>query len=161
MNAYEQQAIDALRAWHSVAASEYPANMKMSFDEFLAYAKLKGPDFLTLFGKSVAAAASLSGVGMQGVLQSMEALARQSQGRVSQYPDGYPRMTEFFDALVGRALQWDVRVVTAVAKDTAVEGLQNVATAGKWFLGGSLVYLAIAGLFGVYIFASSFKRVKT
>ncbi len=136
MNAYEQQAIEALRAWHEVAAAEFPQNMKLSFDDFLNYVKQRGPSFLTDFGKSVAGAASLSGIGMGGVLTSMQELARQSQGRVSQYPDGYPKLTEFFDALAGRALQWDVRVVAAVSKDIAVEGIQNVAAAGSVFLAG-------------------------
>ncbi len=143
MNAYEQQAIEALRAWHAVAASEFSQNMKLSFDDFLKYVKLRGPSFLTDFGKSVAGAASLSGVGMGGVLKSMEELARQSQGRVSQYPDGYPKLTEFFDALAGRALKWDVGVVTAVSKDIAVEGLNKAATLGSIFLTGwGLVTLA-------------------
>lgn len=136
MNSYELQAIEALRAWHAVAASEFSQNMKLSFDQFLAYVKLKGPSFLTDFGKSVAGAASLSGVGMAGVLKSMEELARQSQGRVTQYPDGYPKLTEFYDALVGRALKWDVSVVAAVSKDIAVDGLNKAAALGSIFLTG-------------------------
>ena len=136
MNSYELQAVEALRAWHAVAASEFSQNMQLPFDKFLEVAKLKGPNFLTELGKSVSGAASLSGVGMPGVLRSMEELARQYQGRYTTYPDGYPRLNEFFEALTGRALAWDFGVIKAVSKDIAVDGLNKAATIGSIFLTG-------------------------
>ncbi len=140
MNAYEQQAVEAFRAWHAVAASEFPSNMPLSFDAFLGVVKLKGPNFLNDFGKSVAGAASLSGVGMSGVIKSMQELARQYQGRYTTYPDGYPRLNEFSEALVGRALNWDFSVVSAVSKDIAIDGANKVATiASVAFAGWGLV----------------------
>jgi len=156
-NQYEQAAIEALRSYHSVAASEFPENMQLSFDQFLAYIKTK-PDFLLNFGKSVVGAAGLSGVGMSGIFDSMESLARQTQGRVSQFPDGYPRLTEFYDALMGRALQWDVKVIAAVGKQAAIEGANNVATVAGIALGGYGLILAISAGVGLYVVISSWKR---
>lgn len=157
MNHYELQAITALRAWHSVAAAEFPANMQLSFDEFLAYIRLK-PDFLLSFGKSVVDTANLSGVGMPGVIRSMEELARQSQGRVSQFHDGYPKLSEFFEALIGRALQWDVKVIGTVAKDITVKGLEAAASAGKTFLQGYGLILALSAGAGLFLVISSWKK---
>lgn len=154
---YEQQAIEALRAWHRVASSEFPLNMQLPFDQFLAYVKQK-PNFLLDFGKSVVGTANLSGVGMAGVLRSMEELARQAQGRVTQYEDGYPRLAEFFEALSGRALQWDVRVIKAFATDTAAKGLEAAATAGKTFLAGYGLILALSAGAGLFMVIMSWKK---
>lgn len=156
-NAYELAAIDALRAWHRVAATEFPQNMKLSFDQFLAWVRTK-PNWVLDFGKSVVPTANLLGVGMQGVIKSMEELARQSQGRVSQYQDGYPKLTEFFDALAGRALSWDVSVVKALAADTAVKGLDKAATAATTFIAGYGAILAISAGVGLYVLITSYRK---
>jgi hypothetical protein len=157
-NQYESSAIEALRAWHSVAAAEFPQNMQLSFDEFLAYVRQRGPNWLLDFGKDVVGTANLSGVGMSRVIKLMEDLARQTQGRVSQYPDGYPKLTEFEDALIGRSLQWDVSVISAVSKKIVVEGTQKVATIGALALGSYGLILAISAGVGLYMVVSSYRK---
>lgn len=159
MSQYELQAIEALRAWHRVAAAEFPLNMKLSFDEFLAYVRSK-PNWLLEFGKAVSQTASLSGVGMPGVIASMEELARQAQGRVTQYSDGYPRLAEFYDALAGRALKWDVSVIKAVAVDSAIQTLETAATFGKTFLAGYGLILALSAGLGVYMYFKSLPKPR-
>lgn len=151
---YEQQAIEALRAWHRVASAEFSQNMQLSFDQFLAYVKQK-PNFLLDFGKSVVGTANLSGIGMAGVLRSMEDLARQAQGRVTQYEDGYPRLAEFFEALSGRALQWDVSVVKAFASDTVSKGAGIVGKAAAVALGGYTLYIVAFGIISLYVLYKS------
>ncbi len=154
---YEQLAREALSAFHSTASSEYPANMRLSRDEFIAWMATATPSFLLDFGKSVSGTANLSGVGMPKVLDAMRSLARRQQGTVESYlaspsvPLGFPKTTNFYQALVDRSLSWDIGVYAAVGKDIAVKGAENIATAAKVALGGYTLYLVGFGLISLYI----------
>jgi len=160
---YEQLAKEALGAFHFTAASEFPSNMRLSRDEFIAWMSTATPTFLLDFGKSVAGTANLSGIGMDKVLGTMQSLARKQQGTVESYlasptiPLGFPKTTNFYTALKDRSLSWDIGVYSAVGRDIAVQGVSAVSTAAKVALGGYTLYLVGFGLVTLYLM---YKRAK-
>jgi len=132
--------------------------MKMSFEEFYGYMAQRGQGFLLDLGDSCIGTASLVGVGASGVTDAMQKQARQSQGQVAQYDDGYPKGSEFFDSLMGKDLSWPVSRIAATAGNIAKTGAEKVADIGTTAIAGYLSLTALASIAGIIIVILSFRK---
>ncbi|MGE3263594.1 MAG: hypothetical protein AB7K68_17590 [Bacteriovoracia bacterium] len=156
--AKQSAANEALRPWHNIAI-QYPENYSLTFTQLIQWIDRTNPTWRENFGASVIDTQEF--LGMQAVTNAMESLAEQSKGRVTTYPNGDMKGSEFNQALLGKVstLNWD-RIqadAVSVAKDTA----EAINTSASWFLGGSMAYIAIAGIIGILVFANAAgKSVK-
>lgn len=157
--AKRQAALEALRVWHN-AAIQYPENYTLTFTQFVDWIdKAAGGTWRENFGASVIDAQEY--LGFQAVINAMENLAHTSKGRVTQFPDGYFKGSEFFEALIGKLTTFNWDRIKAVGSGVASDVFDAAGSASKWFLGGTITYFVVAGLIGVAIFAySSGKNVK-
>jgi hypothetical protein len=153
-----REAKNAFKDFWNVASSEFPQNMKLSFNDFYAFMLQRDEDSIVDFGKSVYRLNHTWGWNSATSTEAMQELARKNQGQVSQYDDGYPRLSDFYDALLGKFNSWPVsRIVSAaggVAKDTA----SDVTTIATTAVGGYLGITALVSLAGIVLVIMSFKK---
>lgn len=153
--AKKSAANEALRVWHNAALS-FPENYQLTFEQLIQWIDKSGDgqgSWRVNFGSSVIITQEY--LGIQAVNNAMENLAWLSQGRVTTYPDGFFRGAEFQEALHGKVSTWNwdkIKVIsTAIAKDAA----DAVASGSRLFLGGTMIYVALAGLLFIVVFANS------
>lgn len=149
---------NAFKEFWSVARSEFPENMVMSFEEFYGYMAQRGTESLADFGYTCALTADGWGSDASDVWNSMQAYARKTQGQVAQYADGYPKMSDFYDALIGKMNEWNVSRIGAAFGNTAKESFQEATAIAGTALGGYLGITAAVSLVGLFIVIISFKK---
>lgn len=146
----------ALKDFWTTAAAEFPENMQMSFEEFYGYMSQRTDSFMVDFGKSCYWLASAPGQDASVVTSAMQDLARKNQGQISQYDDGYPRGSDFFDALLGKFNSWPVSRIAAfagnVAKSTAEQTTAIAATAVTGYVGVTAAISVVGILFVILSF---------
>lgn len=144
--------LEGLRPWHN-AALNYPENYSLSYEQLLQKIDRDSPTWRENFGSSVIAAQEY--LGMAAVNNAMVALANENEGKATTYPDGSWRGAEFHEALYGKVSGWNVDRLSAVASGVAQDVVDKVDSTAKLFVGGSIAYIAIAGLLAVLVFANS------
>lgn len=149
---------DAMREFWKVAHAEFPQNMQMSFEEFWGYMNQRSQETLGDFGQSVYDLSTGWGSDIDDAWSAMQEYARRSQGQVAQYSDGYPRMSDFFDALLGKMNEWPVSRIGAAFGNTAKETLDKVATVGGLALGGYATVMTIASAIGLFLVIKSYSK---
>lgn len=153
--AKRQASLEALRVWHNTAI-KYPGNYQLTFTQLVDWIDKSGNgqgSWRENFGGAVIDTQEY--LGFQAVSNAMENLAEESEGRVTKFPDGFFRGQEFFEALTGKLTTWNWDRISFLGTSVAKDTLNAVSTSSKWFLGGTVTYLVIAGIIGVIVFANS------
>lgn len=149
---------DAFKEFWSVAAARYPQNMQMSFEEFYGYMLQRGEDSLADFGESVYLTGQGWGQSIDAAWAAMREYAEFTQGRVAQYPDGYPKLSDFYDALLGKMEEWNVERIGAAFGNIAKEGIEKVATVGAVALGGYAAIMVGVSALGLFLILMSYRK---
>ena len=153
--AKRQAALEGLRPWHNEAL-KYPENYQLTFQQLIDWIDKSGDgngSWRINFGASVIAAQEY--LGMAAVENAMIALADKSEGRATTYPDGFFRGAEFFEALQGKVGSWNWDKIKVISEGVASDVMEKVDSTAKLFVGGSLMYVAAAGLLAVVVFAGA------
>jgi len=149
---------NALKDFWSTASAEFPENMQMSFEEFYGYMSQRTDSFMVDFGKSCYWLASAPGQDISVVTQAMQELARKNQGQISQYDDGYPRGSDFFDALIGKFNSWPVSRIASFAGNVATSTAQQVTNVAATAVTGYVGITAAVSLVGLMFVILSFRK---
>jgi len=159
--AKRQASLEALRAWHNTAI-KYPDNYQLTFTQLIDWIDKSGDgkgSWRENFGGAVIDTQEY--LGFNAVSNAMTDLAEKSEGRVTTFPDGFFRGSEFFEALIGKVSTWNWDKIKVISTDVAKSVADKVDFGSKLFLGGTLTYVIVAGLIGVVIFANAAgKSVK-
>lgn len=148
----------AFKEFWQVAKSEFPSNMQMSFEEFYGYMSQRTQAELADFGQSVYDTGTGWGADINDAWDAMRSYARKTQGRVAQYDDGFPRLADFYDALLGKMNEWNVSRIGAAFGNTAKESLEAATGAASVALGSYLGISAVVSIVGIFFVIMSFKK---
>lgn len=149
---------DAFKEFWTVARAEYPENMQMSFEEFYGYMSQRSQETLADFGLSVYLLGQNWGQSIDDAWEAMQTLARKNQGKVAQYDDGYPRMSDFYDALLGKYSEWSASRIGAAFGNVAKGTVEDIATYGGAAIGGYLGITAVVSIVGIFLVIMSYKK---
>ena len=149
---------DAFKEFWRVAHAEFPENMQMSFEEFWGYMSQRSQSELKEFGQSVFLVGEGWGADIQDAWDAMQSYARKSRGMVSQYADGYPRLSDFYDALLGKMNEWNVSRIGSAFGNVAKESFSEATAIAGTALGGYLGITAAISIAGVFLVIMSFKK---
>lgn len=153
-----RKAEDALKVFWSTSAAEFPENMTLSWEQFLSWMRQRGENFFIDFGNTVAAQDTTFGLFSGAAHEAMRDLARHNQGKVAQFDDGFPRGSDFFDALVGQLGNWSVSRIWNATKEVSVATAKEAASIGGLALTGYVGAMIAASAVGLFLVILSFRK---